>query len=156
VRALLKNWNNPIGIALAVLHATILLVVIASRKPLPPPDPSPTPCPPDAVCLDLSKPFAGETLVARRAFHYGHEPLLVKLLMLSDMPAMLVGAIVVLPVSLLLLLVGVSVQSSSYVTAVLWLFSGSIQWWAIGTRGYLTWRLPANTPLQPTAEKRGG
>lgn len=124
----LKYWRNPLGIGLAVLHALLLLGVLLAKEPLPAPRSDDDICPPDAVCFD-SWDFAGQSVVARRPFHFHYEPLIVKCLMLVDLPGLLVADLVLGVMTLLVK----SRETQSYISAFGWFIFASLQWWAVGT-----------------------
>jgi hypothetical protein len=73
---------------------------------------------------------AGTDMIAARAFHFAYEHFLVQLLMLIDVPALLIGGLLVLvPLEPF-----IHPVVNSYLAAALWLGLGSLQWFLLGAR----------------------
>jgi len=116
-------WRSRIAWALACLHAAWFVLAIANMSP---------PSPGLGEFLDRGG-WSSATLLAGKPFHYEYESLGLKLLILTDLPAMLA----MLPVSLLLAPVskvaGLSFYSNSYrLVSCWWLRPASGCWWGQG------------------------
>lgn len=140
--SLLKHWKNPLGLLLAIVHAVVLVAAIIAKEPLPTPRRADAVCPPQTACFDVWN-AAGQTVIARRPFHFHYETVIVKLLMVADIPAMLLAGVALWPVSMFV----DSPEAESDVAALGWIVVGSLQWWVVGTYFY-TKRRQGEIPAQ--------
>ena len=113
---------STIGLLAACVHASLLVVAIAAMSP---------PSPGLGEYFD-SGGGSSATLFAGRPFHFVYESLILKLLVLADIPATLVRAAVLIPVGLVLKAAGVGSYVASYVDAAGALLFGSVQWFLVG------------------------
>jgi hypothetical protein len=112
------------GWFLACLHAAWFFLAIANMSP---------PSPGLGEFLDNGG-GSSATLLAGRPFHFHYESLLLKLIILVDLPsllAMIPFSLLVLPLSKLFHL---SFYHCSYSSAALLLFGASCQWLLVGNR----------------------
>jgi hypothetical protein len=121
------HWRSRVALGFAFLHAIVFLAIIFTETPLPPP--SDEPCPPlptGSGCFDIWDAGDG-IIVASRFFH---QDLDFNLLMTVDLPGLLVGTVVTLPLTL----AGVSFSrlTESYIVAWMWFVLGTLQWWLCG------------------------
>jgi hypothetical protein len=124
IEAISKHGLSWPAITLGFLHMVAFLGILFSRPPLPPPGTEP--CPPEGACFDLWN-FRVGVYVAGRYFHHG---LMFKGLTLADLPALLLLGV---PISYVLSLIWEpSRVTETYVSAAIWLFVGTLQWWIIG------------------------
>lgn len=127
-RFLREAAQGRLGWLLVCLHAAWFFLAIANMSP---------PSPGLGAFLDRGG-WSSATLLAGRPFHFAYESVVLKLLILADMPAM----IAVIPISLLLApvskLLQLSFYSGSYVSAGVLLFGASCQWLLVG-RGLQRW-----------------
>jgi hypothetical protein len=70
------------------------------------------------------------SVIAGRSFHFADEPLLLKLLLLVDLPALLLSGVVAFAAKT----AGVGLYANSWVTGVSWPALGTLQWFWVGTR----------------------
>src|SRR2546428_2227212 len=144
-RSIVRSGRSRTAFAFGLVHVLVFVFTVFSHQPLPPP--SEQPCPPDILCVDPWS-FFGIYLAGR----YFHGPTL-NLIMLADFPALAVASLV----QNAFYYAGMSQMTRSYIDAGVWLSFGTIQWWLLGAfLDAMKEKRRHNTPLQPTAEKRGG
>jgi hypothetical protein len=126
-----------LGLGLAVFHACALMLLLAAKEPLPARRSRLEPCPPEAVCFDLWD-AAGQSVVAGRPVHFHYETLLMKLLIIADMPAIVAAGVASLP---LFWILRHDELRQSWLVAAGWVGFGSLQWWMLGTYIYMKRKL---------------
>ena len=122
-RSILTKGNGLLSTTLACAHAAVLIVSLIIKEPI-----STPPCALGEECFRWNG--AGVSIIAERAFHWHYEEPVVKVLMLADTPALLVGGIVFAVPNIGLALL--SLQAQSYLAAFVWIVFGSAQWWLVG------------------------
>src|SRR5262245_12731415 len=127
MRAKLIRHNGSLGVFLGLMHLLAIVIMLSSKNPLPPPKQ----CSPNDSCVDEWRdPFPGSIVVAERYFSLIDEPMPYRVLMLIDLPVAFIGAVVIWILKTMPL--NLSLQSISYVTALVWLVLGTLQWWYAG------------------------
>jgi hypothetical protein len=114
------RFRKHLGLVLAEIHLIWFLAVVATlcRRP-------------HAEISFLPDGSSSATLFAGRPFHFEYESVIVKLLMLADIPAALVVGLLEY-CSASLLRSWASDYARSYIDAGLLLFAGTMQWTVIG------------------------
>jgi len=118
-----------------VLHTVVLVFAILAKPPVP-----------YAAPVGDGIPLwggAGVVMVAARSFHWNYEPLVVKLLMIADLPALTAGDVLLARPA-----ATVSEYTRSYLEAGAWVVLGFVQWCAIGFFWAL-WRQQSSTRAAP-------
>jgi hypothetical protein len=128
------NWfggclRSPVGWVFLTFHAVWFFVAVMAMGP------------PSRSAAQFWDSFVGADWVifAGRPFHFYYEPLIVKSLLVADLPANVVAAMADLCVSPLWRVFHLGTYEASYVAAGKWLLVGSLQWLAIGRLLELSW-----------------
>src|SRR4051794_37844828 len=87
---LVSSARSPLGCFLAITHALVLTTAILAKPVLPPVFPCERGHNADEVCFDVRTLDAA--VIANRAFHWEYERPTIKVLMLTDIPALWFGA----------------------------------------------------------------
>ena len=115
-----------LGVALAVLHCSLLVFFAGTRPDIGPPlarDRIPT----DGIYID---PYnSSSSVIAGRLFHFAHEPVVLKAVYLLDLPALFLSV----GVGYVALKAGVGPYTTPWVGGLSWLAFGTLQWLLIGS-----------------------
>ncbi|MCW5960880.1 MAG: hypothetical protein KIS76_12020 [Pyrinomonadaceae bacterium] len=121
VPLLKRIFTNRIGWLLAVVHFCLIVYDFAQKKPLSY----------DANVCEPPPAFAGQYILAGRSFHLYYESLIHQVIFYLDIPASIVGGLVMIPVAYLLP-ANFCVYTASWVIAFVLLATTSLQWMIVG------------------------